>query len=79
MMVFAAGRTTTKKLLANGFPFLIEHWEELQSQYKENPKMVVKFLGEELLRMVTPTRCLIRRAGEDVDLSDQFPDPPSDP
>ncbi|GCF09961.1 cytochrome P450 [Dictyobacter arantiisoli] len=73
MMVFAAGRTTTKKLLANGFPFLIEHWDELQAQYKENPRAVVKSLGEELLRMVTPTRCLIRQAEEDVDLADLFP------
>jgi cytochrome P450 len=70
MMVFAAGRTTSKKLLANGFPFLIEHWEELQTQYKANPKVLVKSLGEELLRMVTPTRCLIRQAAEDIDLSD---------
>lgn len=73
IMVFSAGRATTKKLLANGFPFLIDHWEELQSQYKEDPRMVVKFLGEELLRMVTPTRCLIRQAMEDVDLADQLP------
>lgn len=69
MMVFAAGRITTKKLLGNGIQILLEHWSEVQKLYQENPKAVTKMLGEELLRMVTPTRCLIRQAVEDVDLS----------
>jgi cytochrome P450 len=73
MMVFAAGRVTTKKLLGNGIPVLLRQWEQLQTEFQGNPKLVPKLLGEELLRVVTPTRYLIRQACEDVDLSTQFP------
>ena len=72
MMVFAAGRITTKKLLGNGIEILLNHWDEVQKAFQENPKTATKMLGEELLRMITPTHCLIRQATEDVDLSAQF-------
>ncbi len=72
MMVFAAGRITTKKLLGNGISFLLPRWEELRADVQANPH-VVKQLGEELLRMVTPTRYLMREANEDIDLSSVVP------
>ncbi len=72
MMVFAAGRLTTKKLIGNGIQLLLEHWDHIQKMYQENPKGATKAIGEELLRMITPTRCLIRQAIEDVDLSERF-------
>jgi cytochrome P450 len=72
MMVFAAGRITTKKLLANGISLLMQGWGELQQEFARDARFP-KFLGEELLRMVTPTRYLIRDASKDVDLSALFP------
>ncbi len=72
MMVFAAGRITTKKLLGNGISLLMERWEEFQTEFKANSRFP-RFLGEELLRMVTPTRYLIREASEDIDLSPSCP------
>lgn len=72
MMVFAAGRITTKKLLGNGLDFLMPRWEEFRAEALANPRFL-KQLGEELLRKVTPTRYLIREAIEDVDLSSLFP------
>ncbi len=72
MMVFAAGRITTKKLLGNGISLLMPRWEELRAEVQVNPHLI-KLLGEELLRMVTPTRYLIREAVRDVDLSSLFP------
>lgn len=72
MMVFAAGRITTKKLLGNGVSLLLPHWGDYQNQGKESTQFF-KTAGEELLRMVTPTRYLIREAGTDVDLSPLFP------
>jgi len=71
MMVFAAGRITTKKLLGNGVSLLLPHWEEYQRAFQENPRFV-RQLGEELLRMVTPTRYLIREASEDIQLADHL-------
>lgn len=72
MMVFAAGRITTKKLLGNGVSLLLPHWENYQSRGKESAHFC-KTVGEELLRMITPTRYLIREASTDIDLSSQFP------
>lgn len=68
MMIFAAGRITTKKLLGNGMTFLTQHWQQYQAEYQENPRFI-KSIGEELLRMVTPTRYLIREAREDITFS----------
>src|SRR5262249_47224329 len=65
MMVFAAGRITTKKLLGNGISLLMPRWEEFRAEVQRNPRFL-KQLGEELLRMVTPTRYLIREAAEDI-------------
>ena len=65
MMVFAAGRITTKKLLGNGATFLAQHWHQYQEQSQANPRFI-KAIGEELLRVVTPTRYLIREASEDI-------------
>ncbi len=72
MMVFSAGRITTKKLLGNGIPLLLKHWDQRQKELQEDARNVTKTVGEELLRMVTPTRYLMRRATEDVDLSSAF-------
>jgi pimeloyl-[acyl-carrier protein] synthase len=68
MMVFAAGRITTKKLLSNGVTFLMQNWEQHQAELRRESRFT-KLLGEELLRMVTPTRYLIREASEDVRLT----------
>ena len=65
MMVFAAGRITTKKLLGNGITFLVQHWQQYQEGFRADPHFV-KLVGEELLRIVTPTRYLIREASEDI-------------
>lgn len=65
MMIFGAGRITTKKALGNGLSFLMQGWEQYVSQYKAFPRFS-KFLSEELLRMTTPTRYLMREAKEDV-------------
>jgi pimeloyl-[acyl-carrier protein] synthase len=72
MMVFSAGRLTSKKLLGNGISLLMPEWQQLRGAFEQNPRFP-RFLGEELLRMVTPTRYLIREAGQDVDLSSRFP------
>ena len=72
MMVFAAGRITTKKLLGNGISLLMQEWAQHQKGYQEDSRFI-KMLSEELLRMTTPTRYLIRQAGEDVDLSGVCP------
>jgi len=72
MMVFGAGRITSKKLLGNGIPILLEQWPQLQEDFHRQPGFA-KLLAEELFRWVTPTRCLIRQAREDIDLSPQFP------
>lgn len=72
VMLFSAGRATTKKLLGNGLPLLFSHWMEIQEHFQEQPRETVKLLCEELLRVVTPTRCLIRQAREDVDLSTRY-------
>lgn len=72
MMVFAAGRITTKKLVSNGVSWLMPNWQQHRAEVQETPRSV-KSLSEELLRVVTPTRYLIREASEDIDLSSLFP------
>lgn len=71
MMVFVAGRATTQKLFGNGIPLLFPSWHQLATAAQEQP-MLPKLVGEELLRLVTPTRYVMRQASEDVDLSEQF-------
>ena len=73
MMVFTAGRITTEKLLGDGLPTLSPHWAALREKFAEAPDALPRSLGEELLRLVTPTRYVMRMALEDVDLSERFP------
>jgi cytochrome P450 len=73
MMVFTAGRITTEKLLGDGLPVLTAHWQELRETFGAAHEALAKSLGEELLRLITPTRYVMRQALEDVDLSEQFP------
>lgn len=73
MMVFAAGRITTKKLLGNGLSFLTENWEQHRASLQTQGRFP-KLLGEELLRMITPTRYLIREAAVDVDVLPGLPE-----
>jgi pimeloyl-[acyl-carrier protein] synthase len=72
MLILGGGCVRTTKLLGNGISFLTPQWEQLRSQLREYPQLP-KLLGEELLRMVTPTRYVIREASTDVDLSSSFP------
>jgi cytochrome P450 len=65
MMAFAAGRVTTQKLLGNGIPLLLPEWGAWRARVRENPSMARR-LTEELLRVVTPTRYVVRFASEDV-------------
>lgn len=72
MMVFGAGRMTTQKVLSNGLPQLMPRWSHWRAAQKEDPEFS-KRATEELLRLVTPTRYVMRQALTDVELSDQFP------
>ncbi|HTK08299.1 MAG TPA: cytochrome P450 [Ktedonobacteraceae bacterium] len=72
MMIFAAGRLTSKKVFSNGIPLLLQNWDTMRKEYRAHPDTFPKLLSEELLRMVTPTRYLMRQATEDVDLSPKF-------
>lgn len=72
IMVFGAGRITTKKVLGNGLPILMQEWERWQREYTSQPALP-RQLAEELFRMTSPTRYLMRQASEDSDLSQQFP------
>jgi cytochrome P450 len=61
MMIFAAGRITTKKALGNGISLLLPQWEQWQALVHDTPRALGS-LREELLRMITPTRYLVRQA-----------------
>lgn len=67
MMAFAAGRVTTQKLLGNGVPLLIPAWGQWRDVVQANPT-ATRRLGDELLRLVTPTRYVSRFAAEDATL-----------
>jgi pimeloyl-[acyl-carrier protein] synthase len=69
MGVFAAGRVTTQKLLADGIPFLMPEWGAWRELVRTTPS-AVRRLVEELLRLVTPTRYVVRYATEDVQVAD---------
>jgi cytochrome P450 len=69
MMVFAAGRITTKKLLGDGVPALARQWAHTRADFQNDPRAFTTSLREELLRLITPTRYLIREAVEDVEMS----------
>jgi cytochrome P450 len=68
MGVYAAGRVTTQKLLANGIPLLIPEWSVWRELIRTTPS-AVRRLVEELLRLVTPTRYVVRYATEDVEMA----------
>lgn len=68
MMAFAAGRVTTQKLLADGIPLLLPEWSAWRELARATPS-AVRRLVEELLRLVTPTRYVVRYATEDVHLA----------
>ncbi len=68
MGVYAAGRVTTQKLLANGIPLLLPEWSSWREMARTNPS-TVRRLVEELLRLVTPTRYVVRYATEDVEMA----------
>ena len=70
MMAFAAGRVTTQKLLGNGIPLLLPEWGAWRARVQENPS-VTRRLTEELLRVVTPTRYVVRYATEDATVGDE--------
>lgn len=72
MMIFGAGRVTTRKVLSNGLPLLLREWPRWGREQRADAAWS-KRAAEELLRVVTPTRYLLRCAAEDVDLSEQFP------
>jgi cytochrome P450 len=65
MVVFSAGRVTTQKLLGDGIAHLLPHWEQWRALAGGDPG-ICRRLTEELLRFVTPTRYLARRATCDV-------------
>jgi pimeloyl-[acyl-carrier protein] synthase len=69
MMAFAAGRVTTQKLLGNGIPLLLPAWDAWRRMVEAHPASVRR-LTDELLRVVTPTRYVVRFAAEDVALGE---------
>ncbi len=70
MMAFAAGRVTTQKLLGDGIPLLVPEWGAWRERATPS---AVRRLTEELLRVVTPTRYVVRYAAADADLGDELP------
>jgi cytochrome P450 len=72
MMIFGAGRVTTRKVLSNGLPLLLRDWPRWVRAQRADASFS-KRAAEELLRVVTPTRYLLRCATVDVDLSGSFP------
>lgn len=71
MMAFAAGRVTTQKLLGNGIPLLLADWAGWRESVRANPASVRR-LGDELLRVVTPTRYVVRFATADAELGGEL-------
>lgn len=72
MMAFAAGRVTVQKLLSRGMPLLMAEWSVWRDVHAQRTG-ISRRLVEELLRVVTPTRYVVRRAVQDVDLSPEVP------
>jgi cytochrome P450 len=66
-MAYSAGRVTTQKLLGSGVPLLLPAWGAWREKVRENPS-AVRRLTDELLRVVTPTRYLVRYAVDEVRL-----------
>ena len=76
MMAFAAGRVTTQKLLGNGIPLLLPEWGAWRERTRANPASARR-LTDELLRVVTPTRYLVRYATRDVIVAEETADGPT--
>jgi cytochrome P450 len=74
MMVFGAGRVTTQKLLGNGVPLLLPAWTSWRAGLCDS-ETFLRRLTEELLRIITPTRSLVRFATRDMQLEDGFAAP----
>ena len=74
MMAFAAGRVTTQKLLGDGIPLLVPEWGEWRERAAPS---AVRRLTEELLRVVTPTRYVVRYAAADAELAGELPGAPT--
>jgi cytochrome P450 len=72
VMFLSAGNGTSRKLLGTGVPLLLPDWPSWRERVRASPR-VVRRLIDELLRVVTPPRYLVRVATETVDLSAQFP------
>ena len=72
LMVFGAGRMTTRKLLSQGIPLLLPRWQRWR-EAGESDASLTKHMTEELLRLITPTRYVSRHATADIDLSEKFP------
>src|SRR5262249_45351207 len=52
MMIFGAGRVTTRKVLGNGIPILLPEWSRWRQTQNSDPSFA-KRATEELLRLVT--------------------------
>lgn len=72
VMFFAAGHGTSRKLLGTGVPLLLPDWQAWRARVHEDPGLI-RLLVDEMLRVVTPPRYLVRIAAVDVDLSERFP------
>lgn len=67
IMFFAAGQGTTRKLLGTGIPLLLPEWESWRTRVRADNTWI-RLLVDEMARVVTPPRYLVRLASEDVDI-----------
>jgi pimeloyl-[acyl-carrier protein] synthase len=70
IMFFSAGHGTSRKLLGTGVPLLLPAWASWRERIHADGDLI-RLLVDEMLRVVTPPRYLVRIAKEDVELSDQ--------
>lgn len=74
-MLFAAGRVTTEKAIAEGVRLLAREpalWQRMRSELSTDAKLAQR-LADEWLRLITSTRFIKRWATQDVDLGSEFP------
>jgi pimeloyl-[acyl-carrier protein] synthase len=71
LMVFTAGRTDIKRLLSHGITTMMLHWEELQATVRKDAR-VTGLISEELFRLVTPTRSVVRDVRKEEGLPPLF-------
>jgi pimeloyl-[acyl-carrier protein] synthase len=72
VMILAAGQGTSRKLLGTGIPLLLPDWEMWRARVRDDCTWI-RPLVDEMLRVVTPARYLVRRAADGADLSQSFP------